>query len=105
MTVCISNCLSLGRCASLGVGAGPAAAEGCEVAMNLWTMSALYVVSVAFSVTGALCSALPLSSVGRTDDTMSSFRCFLTYQSCQSLIYRRCLLHDSIARHPAPEGE
>uniref|UniRef100_A0A673VTP5 General transcription factor IIIC subunit 4 n=1 Tax=Suricata suricatta TaxID=37032 RepID=A0A673VTP5_SURSU len=32
-------------------------------------------------------------------------RCFLTYQSCQSLIYRRCLLHDSIARHPAPEGE
>lgn len=30
-------------------------------------------------------------------------RCFLTYQSCQSLIYRRCLLHDSIARHPAPE--
>ncbi|XP_021497072.1 general transcription factor 3C polypeptide 4 isoform X1 [Meriones unguiculatus] len=30
-------------------------------------------------------------------------RCFLTYQSCQSLIYRRCLLHDSIARLPAPE--
>ncbi|XP_019494610.1 PREDICTED: general transcription factor 3C polypeptide 4 [Hipposideros armiger] len=30
-------------------------------------------------------------------------RCFLTYQSCQSLIYRRCLLHDSIARHPVPE--
>ncbi|KAK7813571.1 hypothetical protein U0070_000621 [Myodes glareolus] len=30
-------------------------------------------------------------------------RCFLTYQSCQSLIYRRCLLHDSIARHPTPE--
>ena len=35
---------------------------------------------------------------------LSSFRCFLTYQSCQSLIYRRCLLHDSIARHPVPEG-
>ncbi|KAM6047419.1 general transcription factor 3C polypeptide 4 isoform 4-T8 [Theristicus caerulescens] len=30
-------------------------------------------------------------------------RCFLTYQSCQSLVYRRCLLHDSIARHPTPE--
>ncbi|XP_038601910.1 general transcription factor 3C polypeptide 4 [Tachyglossus aculeatus] len=30
-------------------------------------------------------------------------RCFLTYQSCQSLIYRRCLLHDSIARHSTPE--
>ncbi|KAE8582598.1 hypothetical protein XENTR_v10020184 [Xenopus tropicalis] len=30
-------------------------------------------------------------------------RCFLTYQACQSLLYRRCLLHDSIARHPAPK--
>ncbi|XP_068269752.1 general transcription factor 3C polypeptide 4 isoform X4 [Nyctibius grandis] len=30
-------------------------------------------------------------------------RCFLTYQACQSLVYRRCLLHDSIARHPTPE--
>ncbi|KAJ6652224.1 hypothetical protein lerEdw1_012948 [Lerista edwardsae] len=30
-------------------------------------------------------------------------RCFLTYQSCQSLVYRRCLLRDSIARHPTPE--
>ncbi|XP_061460441.1 general transcription factor 3C polypeptide 4 isoform X2 [Rhineura floridana] len=31
-------------------------------------------------------------------------RCFLTYQACQSLVYRRCLLRDSIARHPTPEG-
>ncbi|MEE6505397.1 hypothetical protein FKM82_005514 [Ascaphus truei] len=30
-------------------------------------------------------------------------RCFLTYQACQNLMYRRCLLHDSIARHPDPE--
>ncbi|KAJ8286303.1 hypothetical protein GJAV_G00036910 [Gymnothorax javanicus] len=30
-------------------------------------------------------------------------RCVLTYQACQSLNYRRCLLQDSIARHPAPE--
>ncbi|XP_043914584.1 general transcription factor 3C polypeptide 4 [Protopterus annectens] len=30
-------------------------------------------------------------------------RCFLTYQACQSLIYRRCLLHDSIARHATAE--
>ncbi|XP_060613117.2 general transcription factor 3C polypeptide 4 [Anolis sagrei] len=30
-------------------------------------------------------------------------RCFLTYQACQSLEYRRCLLRDSIARHPTPE--
>ncbi|XP_029470010.1 general transcription factor 3C polypeptide 4 isoform X1 [Rhinatrema bivittatum] len=30
-------------------------------------------------------------------------RCFLTYQACQNLSYRRCLLHDSIARHPVPE--
>ncbi|XP_042333802.1 general transcription factor 3C polypeptide 4 isoform X2 [Sceloporus undulatus] len=30
-------------------------------------------------------------------------RCFLTYQACQSLMYRRCLLRDSIARHPTPE--
>lgn len=30
-------------------------------------------------------------------------RCFLTYQACQTLEYRRCLLHDSIARHPVPE--
>ncbi|XP_073456635.1 general transcription factor 3C polypeptide 4 [Aquarana catesbeiana] len=30
-------------------------------------------------------------------------RCSLTYQACQSLEYRRCLLHDSIARHSIPE--
>ncbi|XP_066436268.1 general transcription factor 3C polypeptide 4 [Eleutherodactylus coqui] len=30
-------------------------------------------------------------------------RCFLTYQACQTLEYRRCLLHDSIARHSVPE--
>ncbi|XP_073496758.1 general transcription factor 3C polypeptide 4 isoform X1 [Phyllobates terribilis] len=30
-------------------------------------------------------------------------RCFLTYQACQTLEYRKCLLHDSIARHPVPE--
>uniref|UniRef100_A0A670KJG1 Ral transcription factor IIIC subunit 4 n=1 Tax=Podarcis muralis TaxID=64176 RepID=A0A670KJG1_PODMU len=30
-------------------------------------------------------------------------RCFLTYQACQSLVYRRCLLRDSIARNPTPE--
>ncbi|KAG9471256.1 hypothetical protein GDO78_015329 [Eleutherodactylus coqui] len=32
-------------------------------------------------------------------------RCFLTYQACQTLEYRRCLLHDSIARHSVPEGK
>ncbi|XP_062815254.1 general transcription factor 3C polypeptide 4 isoform X1 [Anolis carolinensis] len=32
-------------------------------------------------------------------------RCFLTFQACQSLDYRRCLLRDCIARHPAPEGD
>ncbi|XP_072288016.1 general transcription factor 3C polypeptide 4 isoform X2 [Pyxicephalus adspersus] len=31
-------------------------------------------------------------------------RCFLTYQACQSLEYRKCLLRDSIARHSAPEA-
>ncbi|KAJ1134218.1 hypothetical protein NDU88_000673 [Pleurodeles waltl] len=30
-------------------------------------------------------------------------RCFLTYQACQSLIYRKCLLQDSIARYSIPE--
>ncbi|KAG8447587.1 hypothetical protein GDO86_002430 [Hymenochirus boettgeri] len=30
-------------------------------------------------------------------------RCFLTYQACQNLMYRRCLQNDSIARHPVPE--
>ncbi|XP_075041393.1 general transcription factor 3C polypeptide 4 [Mixophyes fleayi] len=30
-------------------------------------------------------------------------RCFLTYQACQNLDYRRCLLHDSIARRPVTE--
>ncbi|KAK9392380.1 general transcription factor 3C polypeptide 4 [Crotalus adamanteus] len=30
-------------------------------------------------------------------------RCFLTYQACQSLVYRRCLLRDSIARHSTSE--
>ncbi|KAJ8285671.1 hypothetical protein GJAV_G00029610 [Gymnothorax javanicus] len=30
-------------------------------------------------------------------------RCVLTYQACQTLSYRRCLLQDSIARHPVPE--
>ncbi|KAM4663371.1 general transcription factor 3C polypeptide 4 [Discoglossus pictus] len=31
------------------------------------------------------------------------FRCYLTFQACQNFQYRRCLLHDSIARYPAPE--
>ncbi|XP_064164114.1 general transcription factor 3C polypeptide 4-like [Anguilla rostrata] len=31
------------------------------------------------------------------------FRCVLSYRACQSLDYRRCLLGDGIARHPAPE--
>ncbi|XP_026543094.1 general transcription factor 3C polypeptide 4 [Notechis scutatus] len=30
-------------------------------------------------------------------------RCFLTYRACQSLVYRRCLLRDSIARHSTSE--
>ncbi|KAL4609402.1 general transcription factor 3C polypeptide 4-like [Arapaima gigas] len=30
-------------------------------------------------------------------------RCVLTYQACQSLKYRRCLLRDSIARYAVPE--
>ncbi|XP_018421260.1 PREDICTED: general transcription factor 3C polypeptide 4 [Nanorana parkeri] len=30
-------------------------------------------------------------------------RCSLTYQACQTLDYRRCLLRDSIARHSVPE--
>ncbi|XP_035234945.1 general transcription factor 3C polypeptide 4 [Anguilla anguilla] len=30
-------------------------------------------------------------------------RCVLTYQACQTLSYRRCLLQDSIARHPVPD--
>lgn len=31
------------------------------------------------------------------------FRCVLSYQACQSLTFRRCLLLDSIARLPEPE--
>ncbi|XP_018615001.2 general transcription factor 3C polypeptide 4-like [Scleropages formosus] len=30
-------------------------------------------------------------------------RCVLSYQACQTLTFRRCLLQDSIARHPVPE--
>uniref|UniRef100_A0A4W5K0X3 Ral transcription factor IIIC subunit 4 n=1 Tax=Hucho hucho TaxID=62062 RepID=A0A4W5K0X3_9TELE len=30
-------------------------------------------------------------------------RCVLSYQACQTLAYRRCLLQDSIARLPVPE--
>ncbi|XP_036382992.1 general transcription factor 3C polypeptide 4-like [Megalops cyprinoides] len=30
-------------------------------------------------------------------------RCVLTYQACQTLSHRRCLLQDSIARHATPE--
>ncbi|XP_010892261.3 general transcription factor 3C polypeptide 4 [Esox lucius] len=30
-------------------------------------------------------------------------RCVLSYQACQTLTYRRCLLQDSIARLPVPE--
>ncbi|XP_028664402.2 general transcription factor 3C polypeptide 4 [Erpetoichthys calabaricus] len=30
-------------------------------------------------------------------------RCVLSYQACQTLTYRRCLLQDSIARHPVPD--
>ncbi|XP_070614782.1 general transcription factor 3C polypeptide 4 [Erythrolamprus reginae] len=30
-------------------------------------------------------------------------RCFLTYRACQSLVYRRCLLRDSIARYSTSE--
>nr|XP_005992135.1 PREDICTED: general transcription factor 3C polypeptide 4 [Latimeria chalumnae] len=30
-------------------------------------------------------------------------RCILTYQACQIMTYRRCLLQDSIARHSVPE--
>lgn len=30
-------------------------------------------------------------------------RCCLTYQACQSLIYRKCLLQDTIARYSVPE--
>ncbi|XP_046873143.1 general transcription factor 3C polypeptide 4 [Hypomesus transpacificus] len=31
------------------------------------------------------------------------FRCVLSYQTCQTFSYRRCLLQDSIARMPVPE--
>ncbi|KAM9327022.1 general transcription factor 3C polypeptide 4 [Gastrophryne carolinensis] len=31
------------------------------------------------------------------------FRCSQTFQACQTLEYRRCLLQDSIARYPVPE--
>ncbi|KAF0031168.1 hypothetical protein F2P81_015723 [Scophthalmus maximus] len=30
--------------------------------------------------------------------------CVLSYQACQTLTFRRCLLLDSIARLPKPEG-
>ncbi|XP_066568750.1 general transcription factor 3C polypeptide 4 [Amia ocellicauda] len=30
-------------------------------------------------------------------------RCVLSYQACQTITYRRCLLQDSIARHPVPD--
>ena len=34
-----------------------------------------------------------------------SSRCVLSYQACQTLTFRRCLLLDSIARLPKPEGK
>ncbi|KAM9820701.1 general transcription factor 3C polypeptide 4 [Neosynchiropus ocellatus] len=32
-------------------------------------------------------------------------RCVLSYQACQTLTFRRCLLQDSVARLPEPEGK
>lgn len=32
-------------------------------------------------------------------------RCVLSYQACQTLTFRRCLLLDSIARVPEQEGK
>uniref|UniRef100_A0A8C6KS53 Ral transcription factor IIIC subunit 4 n=1 Tax=Nothobranchius furzeri TaxID=105023 RepID=A0A8C6KS53_NOTFU len=32
-------------------------------------------------------------------------RCVLSYQACQTMTFRSCLLHDSIARLPEPEGK
>lgn len=34
-----------------------------------------------------------------------SSRCVLSYQACQALTFRRCLLQDSVARLPEPEGK
>lgn len=74
-------------------------AGGYMVAVNLSTIFALHLVN-SFEDNcpwWVNLNAVLLSTVASTDDTISAFRCFLTYQSCQSLIYRRCLLHDSIA--------
>lgn len=36
---------------------------------------------------------------------LMSSRCVLSHQACQSLTFRRCLLLDSIAKLPEPEGK
>lgn len=36
---------------------------------------------------------------------LMSSRCVLSHQACQSVTFRRCLLLDSIAKRPEPEGK
>lgn len=48
--------------------------------------------------------SVPASQLSNAFFSVSS-RCALSYQACQTLTFRRCLLLDSIAKVPEPEGE
>lgn len=48
--------------------------------------------------------SVPASQLSNAFLPVSS-RCVLSYQACQTLTFRRCLLLDSIARLPKPEGK
>lgn len=51
-----------------------------------------------------VCVTVPGSQLSNVFLSVSS-RCALSYQACQTLTFRRCLLLDSIARLPEPEGK
>lgn len=48
--------------------------------------------------------SVPASQLSNTFLSVSS-RCALSYQACQTLTFRRCLLLDTIAKLPEPEGK
>lgn len=50
-------------------------------------------------------SRTPSSSRSHMPSLLMSSRCVLSHQACQSLTFRRCLLLDSIAKLPEPEGK
>lgn len=60
--------------------------------------------SLLFLLYFCVCVPVPASQLSNAFLSVSS-RCVLSYQACQTLTFRRCLLLDTIARLPEPEGK